>query len=228
MKSRLSDPEGGLWRELSEILKELNTAMSQPTPDQLERYAALKAEGFEAQTVKLAAIQCHQSNRTRFEEMEWMLKRWGEQGLYAHEAAEAYIRDMSLRAERVRKVLERCGLERRPTMNYLSLYEKWKQDYDDSVIDYAAECARGTRLPMRYADKLLEQWRKAGVSTVEAARAEREAIHAAGASGSTSAPPVNPALNYEQREYSEKDFGDDFFFDVVKAYGTGEHKDDEE
>lgn len=29
----------------------------------------------------------------------------------------------------------------------------------------------------------------------------------------------NPALNYEQRNYAEDDFGEDFFFDVVSAYG---------
>ena len=30
----------------------------------------------------------------------------------------------------------------------------------------------------------------------------------------------NPALNYAQRDYKEEDFGDDFFFDAVKAYGS--------
>ena len=33
-------------------------------------------------------------------------------------------------------------------------------------------------------------------------------------------PKENPALNYAQREYKEEDFGDDFFFDAVKAYGS--------
>lgn len=29
----------------------------------------------------------------------------------------------------------------------------------------------------------------------------------------------NPALDYQQREYREEDFGDNFYFDVLKAYG---------
>lgn len=46
LKNRLSD-DAALWRELSEILKELDAAQAQPTPDMLGRYAALRAAGFE-------------------------------------------------------------------------------------------------------------------------------------------------------------------------------------
>ena len=31
---------------------------------------------------------------------------------------------------------------------------------------------------------------------------------------------VNPALDYQQREYSEEDFGEDFYIDLDK-YGEG-------
>lgn len=33
-------------------------------------------------------------------------------------------------------------------------------------------------------------------------------------------PQDNPALNFEQREYKDEDFGDDFFIDLDK-YGEG-------
>ena len=47
LKSRLND-RGGAWRELSEILRELDPYQAQPTQDQLERYTRLKGAGFDA------------------------------------------------------------------------------------------------------------------------------------------------------------------------------------
>lgn len=37
--------------------------------------------------------------------------------------------------------------------------------------------------------------------------------------------PVNPALNYMQREYREEDFGDDFYFDLSEFYPDAERSD---
>ena len=33
----------------------------------------------------------------------------------------------------------------------------------------------------------------------------------------------NPALDYQQREYREEDFGDNFYYNVVEAYGGDDH-----
>ena len=38
----------------------------------------------------------------------------------------------------------------------------------------------------------------------------------------------NPALNYDQRQYTEADFGDDFFIDLGKEYGDDKKEDDED
>ena len=161
-------------------------------------------------------MQCHRRKKTRFEDVEWMLRRWGAEGIFTREAAETYIGDMQRRAARVRDVLERCGLERRPTMSDLTMVEGWQAAHDDAVIGYAAACARGMQVPMKYMDKLLEDWREAGVKTVEEAMARHEAAR----QPRPAAQGANPALNYEQREYKEEDFGDDFFIDLDK-YGEG-------
>ena len=219
LKSR-HEGGGELRTELMEALRELDANQAQPTPDQLERYAALRSEGFEAGTVKLAAIQCHRKKKTRFEEVEWMLRRWGAQGVYSRRDAEAYIDDMQRKAERVRRLLEACGLERRPSMADLSLYEAWQSAHDEAVIGYAAECARGMQVPMKYMEKLLNEWRASGVRTVEEARSQREAARRERAAAPAPASG-NPALNYEQREYRDEDFGEDFYVDLDK-YGEGD------
>ena len=120
---------------------------------------------------------------------------------------------MQAKAARVREVLELCGLERRPTMGDLTMYENWQVVHDPALIDYAATCARGMQVPMKYMDKLLEDWKAGGVRTVEEAAARHAAARQARAA---SAPAQNPALNYAQREYKEEDYGDDFFVDLDK------------
>ena len=218
LKNRRGGADGH-WRELADILKELDAARAQPTPDQLAAYAELLDKGFEPGTVRLAAIQCHRRNRNRFEDAARMLEKWGEQGIFTATAAEAYIRDLQVKDRRLRAILELCGLERRPTMDDLALYEEWRETHDDAVIDCAAACARGMQLPMKFMNKLLADWQAAGVRTVAEAEARRDATRANRPAGGQGA--ANPALDYAQREYKEEDYGDDFFFDVVKEYGDG-------
>ncbi|MBQ3425322.1 MAG: DnaD domain protein [Clostridia bacterium] len=213
LKSR-REGGGELWGELTQTLRELDSPQAQPTQDMLERYAALRSAGFDAETIRLAAVQCHRKKKTRFEELEWMLKRWGDQGLFTPEAARDYVDRMRQKAVQVRRVLEESGLERRPTMGDIALYDGWLAHHDPAVIEYAARCARGMQMPMKYMDKLLEAWRKEGVATVEAARASHEAAGRARGPSTGGKASGNPALDYQQREYKDEDFGDDFFLDL--------------
>ena len=218
LKNRMSGDDA-LWGDLTEALRELDAAQATPTPDQRQAYAELLAEGFEPGAIKLAAIQCHRRKKTRFEDVAWMLRRWGAEGIHTREAAEAYIDTMQRRAARVRQILELCGLERRPTMSDLTLYEGWQAVHDPEVIDYAATCARGMQVPMKYMDKLLDDWREGGVRTVDDAMARHESARQ-GRPAAGQAPAANPALNYAQRDYRDEDYGDDFFIDLDK-YGEG-------
>ena len=216
LKSRLSGEDA--WHgELAEVLRELNGG-GQATPDEKNKYARLRGAGFEAETVRLAAIQCHRKRKTRFEDLEWMLEEWQKLGLFSRDAAEAYINDMGQKRTRMRAIKKLCGLERGPRMDELMLLDSWRAAHGDDVIDYAAGLARGTQSPLRYMDALLKAWAEAGVDTVEAARAQNEARRAERpASGGA---PANPALNYPQRDYTAQNEGD-FFIDLEKALEDG-------
>ena len=188
------------------------------TPSWQKSYDAMLASGFAPETIELAAIQAAAKNRHRFEDLEWMIGRWGELKLYTPEAARQYIDKNTALARQLRELFRVCGVERRPTMADLGQLEVWKADLPDDVIAFAAECARGKREPASYMGKLIEEWRKGHVQTVEEARSQNAAA-LAGAVAATAAPVQSAALNYEQREYKAEDFGDDFFFDVVGEYG---------
>ena len=202
--------DGERFDGLKAALREMDIREA-PTPDQLAWYAERLQEGFEPETVRLAAVQCARKRRLRFDDLRWMVGKWAELGLFRFDAADAYIREQGRLAAGVRALLERCGSDRRPQMGDLEQYARWLAESPAELIDYAAECARGMQMPMRYIDKLLASWRKSGVETVEAARAERGNRAAAPGTRPSAAP--NPALNYQQRTHAESDY-DGLFIDL--------------
>lgn len=200
------------YRELAEALKELNPASAQPTPDQLARYAALKRQGIPPELVRQAAIQCHRANKYRFDDLEWRLNVWREEGISTPEAADAWMRETTAMSGQLRRVFKRAGLDnRRPGYGEIVAFRDWKDRYGEDLILYAAECARNSGSVMPYMEKLLAAWAQAGATTVEAARAQRDAFKATAAQPDRAA---NPALDYAQRDYRDEDFGQDFFVDL--------------
>ena len=215
LRSRYEDgPLEKYYDGLRAALRELGAAVKEPTPDQLHTYADLVTQGFEEATILLAAVQCARKRKYRFEDLVWMLGRWGELGLFTCAAAEKYVADMQQLTAEVRALLEQAGLSRRPTMDDLERYEEWKRLYSPELIACAAQNARGTRAPMVYMAKLLEMWRAEGVTTPEAV-AVRPRPKA------TPAAAAGAKFDYQQREYKEEDFGRDRFNDLERLYGDG-------
>ena len=154
--------------------------------------------------------------------MEKLLSRWAEAGVYTGDAARAYVDGMRQKAEAVGALLEAAGSEKRPTMGDLALYDGWMAKHDPALIAFAAACVKGQYPPLEKLDALLSQWEAGGVKTVAEAESWRKAHKSdRKSSGEGSRPPVNPALEYSQREYKEEDFGDDFYFDVMKKFKEG-------
>ena len=92
-------------------------------------------------------------------------------------------------------------------------------DLPDELIRYAIDqgCAAGKRT-WAYVRAILNAYVSKGIKTVGDAKAKDDA-HAQGAKQAQAARQ-NPALNYPQRDYKPEDFGDNFFFDPLKAgYG---------
>lgn len=219
LKSEVEDSRrNARFEAVKAVLKELGAISMAPTPDEVRRYEALIQKGFEAETIRLAAVQSARKNKRRFDDVEWMLNKWDEAGVHTREQAEKYIDEMGRASAEMRALLERAGSARRPTMDDLDRYDGWKESYGAELIDCAAECARGTREPVKYMDKLLSEWEKAGISTPEAAREAHAAKRAADAKAA-----VSPKQNYQQHSYTEADFGKDFYYDPARDYaGEGE------
>lgn len=218
LKNRL-DGDAAYWDELAEALRELDALQAQPTPELLKRYAALRRQGFDREAIRLAAARCHERKRLRFEDVEKMLGQWADAGVTTGEAARAYVDALQRKAEAVAALLEAAGSDRRPRMEDLTLYDGWLARFDPALIDYAAACVKGQYPPLEKMDALLSEWQAAGASTVEAARSHWQKQRRPAGQGAS--VPANPALDYSQREYKDEDFGEDFYFDVLKRHQEG-------
>jgi len=209
LKSRRESESDQYFDAVKALLRELGAVGIAPTPEILKKYAALIEAGFEGETILLAAAQCARKHKNSFDELEWMLGKWAEAGVFSREQAEKYLSDMRRTTAEVRFLLEKAGLVRRPTMDDIEKYENWKNKYGQDLVFCAAETAAGTNMPMRYMAKLLSEWEKANIKTPEEAKARKL---------QTTAPQNH---NYQQREYRQEDYGRDFFYDPAADYKNG-------
>ena len=216
LKAKVDSGEGQHFETVKVILKELGASNTVPTPDQIRAYTVLLEKGFEPEAVLLAAVQCARKRKNSFEDLEWMLDNWGKAGVRTRAQADQYVSDMQQATREVRSLLETAGLTRRPTMDDLDRYEGWKQKYTMDMILCAAECARGTRVPVRFMDKLLTEWHKANITTPEAARAQHAAFKPAAAAASASAKPAH--MNYRQRPSTDDTYGKNSYSDPTKSF----------
>jgi len=205
----------GSFQVVKRALSELGAATT-PTPEQRRRYEEWRAMGFEDETIVLAATQQNRRNRHTFADLENMLGKWSEMGLFALSAAKEYVeKNMALETE-ARRLLERAGVSKTPSMTDLDALRQLKGRFAAELIEYAADCAKGADRPMPYMKRLLEGWDKAGIRTAgEAAAQPRPQTFAP-----RKEPAKNPALDYEQRAYTDADYGEDFFFNPeTQQYG---------
>ena len=225
LERRLTE-QPGAHDALVAVLRELNPKHGQPTDDDKARYQALLDQGFEPEMIRLAAVQCHRANKYHFDDLIWRLNLWHEDGVLTPEAAEVWMKQMTGLKTELRRVYRQAGYsDRTPSDGDVVTYRGWKETYPGDMILYAAECARGKGGSMAYMEKLLTQWTQDGAATAAQARAMHEAWRqTSGSGGNSGVKPANPALDYAQRDYRDEDFGDGFYFDYDKVFGSEEGK----
>ena len=94
-------------------------------------------------------------------------------------------------------------MDRKPSNADVAQLEGWLKHAPFEVIEYAAECAHGMQLPTKYMDKLLGQWAKEEIRTVDLARS-RHPIHRP---TPAQRPAAVDARDYDQRKYVNNQLG---------------------
>lgn len=207
-----SKRSGEEWHEeMKQVLERLGSR-TKATKEQCMRYAEWRSAGFEHGTILLAAEQQARKGRGGLDSLELLLGRWKERGLLTAADAEAFVRKGQALLREYDLLLERAGIESRPTEDDLAEYARWKEQLPAEVIRIAAEEARGRSWPLTAMRARLEKWIRDGVRTEEAARAALAAKHGKGDQPGRK----NPALEYEQRDYRQEEFDDSDFLEVAR------------
>ena len=187
-----------------------------PADEQCRWYESLINEGFDHETIELAARQQSKRTMPSLAGLESMLAKWRERGLYRFPAANSFVeRGQALLDEYV-AVLRGAGIEKNPTEDDLTAYEGWKQALPAEVIQLAAEASAGRSYPVTYLYNLIERLKAAGATTPEAARALISGPQQSAQPRAAAPQRTNPALDYIQRDNSNLKFDGSAFMDEVR------------
>ena len=211
-----SGGEEDSFSELRDILRELNPANAVPAAEQLKVYRRWLEQGFEKEAILLAAKRCAGKNWHSFDKLGEMLDEWKENRAFSLAQAEVYLANKKVAYLEMKQLMQLAGLSRSPSNDDVGRYEGWKEKYSPEIMAFAAECANGKGKPIPYMEKMLDNWAKQGISTLEAARAD----HAR--AGKPAQKPASP-VNFEQRSYTREE-NKEVYFDLEKFFAEEDKK----
>ncbi len=171
------------------------------TPRECEVYAYLYAGlGMSFELLEYLTEHCVQSGHNSIRYLETVALSWHEKGLRTVEEAKAYSTGFTKDSFAVMKAF---GLtDRRPGESEKDMIQKWFSVYGftkDVVLEACNRTMSTIHSPsFRYADKILEQWQKAGVKSLnDVSKLDESRQKRPQKSGNRK--PANQFHNFEQR-----------------------------
>ncbi len=127
--------------------------------------------GFEDVAIVKLAHYCFVNNVRTLEGMNGIVKKFYTMGLLSENSIDQYLKLQDEQDSKIRKIIEASGLNRGVTTSDRNYYRTWTADwgFDDDLILYAASQAVGKTYPTPYINRLLSEYRKNGITTVEQA-----------------------------------------------------------
>lgn len=106
----------------------------------------------------------------------------------------------------------------RLTPKQMDEFNSFRVDLPDELICHALDIAAEHTRSWAYVKGILNRYMDEGVRTLGDALAQetKRKQEKRNGVGPANAKEPNPALNYQQRDYHDEDFGDDFFEDLTK------------
>lgn len=134
----------------------------------------------------VAAAYCRDRGKKKMSYLEKMVAGWLEEGIDTYEKAEVHIRRLTRQEDDEGRIRRLFGLpERALTAREKACINRWCGEYmtPDALIKLAYDRAVEAtgKVSFAYIDKVLAAWTAKGITTVEAAEAERTAAQKASA-----------------------------------------------
>lgn len=159
-------------------------------------------KGFSDEALVTVAHYCFISGIRTLEGMNSVVNSFFSQGLLTVDAINGFIAEQVGQDERIKAVIAKTGRTRAVTRSDREQYRTWSAvwGFDDEVILLAAEMSAGNPYPSSAINRLLSDWKAAGVRTVADAKKRGAAVPATGGD----AP--NTSKNFEERDYTPDQF----------------------
>lgn len=119
----------------------------------------------------LLAAKSVRSRGGMFEDLLPRLQSWRNMNLTDHKKVVAHLRSLKQYEVLMYTVFEQSGQEGRAGENDLMMLKGWLEDgHSEALITEAARQARSARQKLQYINKVLANWKKEGIKTVDAAQ----------------------------------------------------------
>ena len=195
-------------KALLKVMKLQNVTTNEGT---LAVYADMRAL-YPDNIILMAGRECAKRG-AKFDEVLQTLRNWKRNGLESADDVTRYMKQVDDENDFLLMLYEVMGVTVKPNAADRKLAKKWLQDYafDMGFVTQCAAWAIGKEKPMLYLDAVLGRFHEKGVSTMDAARQERENHQQtlAAKQPAPSAPARGPKTveqqNYTQREYVDND-----------------------
>ena len=128
--------------------------------------------GYSCDAIKLVADICFKKHIRTFDGMDDILNKYFEHGLVSIDAINEYISSTLSTDKKIKDILKKLEISRQVTSWDRDFYHTWTYSwsFNDELIDYALSLACGKSQPMAYVNKILSNWRKNEVKTLDDAK----------------------------------------------------------
>ena len=193
---------GGISKERTardfarEVLAGLGRTGVTPTGDDLALIESWRRDGNSDELILLAVSAAHRRrDGGNMDDVGSWLETWKRQGLTTPEAVSADTARKKALNSQLREIYEAAGMEKKTNQPDRDLLCCWMGEMAASMelVMLAAQYARGSGAPMMTMNRILTDWHRAGISTIEAARAEHDS-HVRGGSQTVQAVRTQDTL----------------------------------
>jgi len=175
---------------------------------------------FEHQCILMA---CKQSVRKRgatsFEKLDQTLRQWKEHDLLTIEKVTTFLNNRHALDENIRAVFENCGEQRDISPSDRTIYKTWTNEWNfkKEVILLAAKYSLLAENKIVFINKILSNWNKIGIKTLEEAMQDHER-HTNSQGSSKPSKTLNKKVDFnkfEQHPYTEDEL--DLLFENIES-----------
>ena len=154
--------------------------------------------GYGKDELTLISNFCFKNNIKTLEGMNDVVEKFYSLGLTNVDSINQYFGQILDTDQKIKNLLKIVGLSRNVTSWDRDFYRTWTftWNFASEIIEYACSLAVGKSYPLNYVNRLLSDWFKNGIDTLEKAKAQKIVNY--------DQPKQNKTADFEHRSYSNE------------------------